>query len=322
MDSRASPSEIEAGRRVLAHAAAALDLEIVTYCNDLNIKGSSPRYLHANVREPSAPSLIFRLKVVNPRHPDCARISDCCRYGNRVHRVLVSSESLQAIVDVPAYRAIPLEREESTSCSGLVGGRTPTTDDLPRIVDALVQLTLCCSTLTRELSGPGPLALNCYSYEHYRSRLRFSLRSLLEVQAIPVRLADKVLGAFDEDLGHGWPHRRQTFVHGDFSFGNLRLRGGNVVLLDFEHSHIGFGEIDLAHLYVNLAARQNARHADGLLHLFQEQCERKGVEFASDTFRAAVLERVAGKLNSMSGARGDEWETLNTMLESYAEHTG
>lgn len=308
--------ESGAARQVLANAAAALKLEVESYCDQLNIKKSSPRYFHANVRESHGSSVTLRLKVVNPDHPDCAGICNCCRYSNHVHRTLVRSEGLQDIVDIPAYWAVPPNRENTASCSEFVVGRVPTADDLPLVVDALVRLMLHRARITNELAQPQfpASSLNWYGYQEYRTRLCFSLQGLLEAQAISARLADKVRAKFDQSR-EIWPRRGQlTFVHGDFSYGNFRLRGDKLVLLDFEHSHIGVGAIDLAHLYVNLAAQQEAEQAERLFHLMKQRCDHAGVEFSREAFQAAVLERLTGKMNSMSDTRGEKWENLETLL--------
>jgi thiamine kinase-like enzyme len=189
----------------------------------------------------------------------------------------------------------------------------------------LVGLTLHRARITNALAQPqfpASSSLNWYGYQEYRARLCFSLDGLLEAQAISARLAENVRGTFGQ-FREVWPHRGQlTFVHGDFSYGNLRLHGEKLVLLDLEHSHIGVGAIDLAHLYVNLAVQQEAEPAEQLLYLMKERCEHAGVEFSRQPFRAAVLERVTGKMNSMSNTRGEKWEKLETLLVAYTEDTG
>jgi hypothetical protein len=318
-------SESGAAHQFLANAAAALELEVVSYCDELNIKKSPPRYFHANVRRSRVSSATLRLKVVNPDHPDYAGTCNCCRYSNHVHRTLVRSEGLQGIIDIPAYWEVPPNRENTANCSEFVEGRAPTADDLPLVVDTLVRLTLHRARITNELAQPKFLAsssLNWYGYQEYRGRLCFSLQGLLEAQAISARLADKVRDTFGQCM-KVWPHRGQlTFVHGDFSYGNFRLRGDKLVLLDFEHSHIGVGAIDLAHHYVNLAVQQEAGQAERLLHLMTQRCDHAGVEFSRETVHAAVLERVTGKMNSMSDTRGEKWEKLVTLLVAYTEGTG
>lgn len=316
---------MSAVRQVLASAAGELDLEVVSYCDELNSGKGSPRYLHANVREPGAPSPLIRLKVANPERPDYDEIRRCCRYANQVHRALVRSECLEPAVDIPAYWDIPRNSEDIASCSEWVDGHGPTADDLPLVVDALIQISLhrarIKDKLARSVSLPST-PLNYYGYREYRSRLCFSLQGLLRAQAIGSDLAANALGAFDQLRGT-WPRPNEwTFVHGDFAFGNVRLREGRLVLIDFEHSHIGLGEIDFAHLYVNLAVQQDAGHAERLLQLFQQRCEHEAAEFAKEFFHAAVLERVAGKMNAMSDARGNRWEALGAVLVAYAEGAG
>lgn len=312
-------------RQVLASAAGELDLEVVSYCEELNSGKNSPRYLHANVREPGVSSPLLRLKVVNPERPDYHEIRRCCRYANQVHRTLARSQCLQPNVDIPEYWHIPPDREDTLSCSRWVDGRGPTPNDLPVVADALLCLTFqrarIKGELTRSTTTPST-HLNFYNYQEYRSRLCFSLQGLLKAHAIPAHLATNALGAFDQVKGSWPPPNQWTFVHGDFSFGNMRLREGRLVLIDFEHSHIGLGEIDLAHLYVNLAAQQDAGDAERLLELLQQRGEKEGAEFPTKVFDAAVLERVAGKMNAMSDPRGRTWEKVRAILVAYADGTG
>jgi hypothetical protein len=307
-------------RQLLDDAAAALTLEVVAYCDELNSKRPPLRYFHADARAPGDPSLIWRLKVVNSGHAQHASIQDCNHYNNCVHRRLAKSTYLQAIIDIPACWAVPADSLKNISCSELVEGCAATTDDLELLVDALVQLKSRRTGVKEELGLLRSLStrsINSYGHQQYRDRLCYSLKGLIGAEAISTEFADAVLGIFDHYLSPSLGNEDRTFAHGDFSLGNLRVRKGKLVLLDFEHSHIGLGEIDLAHMFVNLTAQCDTAGAFRLVELFEEGSAQEGMVFDTGKFQALLLERIAGKMNSMSAAEGEKWERLKAMLAAY-----
>jgi thiamine kinase-like enzyme len=104
-----------------------------------------------------------------------------------------------------------------------------------------------------------------------------------------------------------------SFVHGDFSFGNLKIQGVTVGMIDFEHSHIGVAYIDLAHLFVNLIARGEENDGRDFCARYQAAALRHALPFDGNIFQALILERVAGKMNSMTEI-GESWGRLENLL--------
>ncbi len=115
---------------------------------------------------------------------------------------------------------------------------------------------------------------------------------------------------------NGIPATIQTFAHGDFSFGNLKLVGRALALIDFEHSHIGLGCVDMAHLYVNLFADGQAKAATILRNLYKTRFLKRGFWFEDSVFEALVIERAAGKMNSIKDRSTEKFETLKHLLSS------
>jgi hypothetical protein len=77
---------------------------------------------------------------------------------------------------------------------------------------------------------------------------------------------------------------------------------------------MGIPEIDIGHLYVNMLAGGQDAQAKVLLERYESEATLRGLEFDRIVFQAAVLERVAGKMNSLVVAEGDEWERLAGLL--------
>ena len=124
-----------------------------------------------------------------------------------------------------------------------------------------------------------------------------------------------VAAKFDKWYSADLPDDNLTIVHGDFAFGNLTLLNGQELgLIDFEHTHIGSGLTDLAHLYVNLQADGDEENAQTILNTYQEEAGRRKIDFDTSIFKALVLERAAGKLNSMTDTAGEKAARLKGLL--------
>lgn len=310
-------TNVETWQSLLNDASQILNLKIEAYCEQLNNK-ENPRYFHANAYLPGDSSIKWRLKVVNPWRADYPDIQNCNSYNNCVHARLANNRSLQSIVDIPAYLNIPLNHLNSLSCSELVIGEVPGNDDLSLIVDTLVKLRVDRQNLLNELTQLAslmPRPINSYNQPIYRNdRLQFSINSLLTKGLLSVEDVDNVRITFDHNFMNPLPEDKLSFVHGDFSFGNLKIRDGKLVFIDFEHSHVGIGELDLAHLFVNLIANGQDETASILLSLYEENSNQRALLFNRAIFKALVLERVAGKMNSMTHTNGEKWERLKTLL--------
>jgi thiamine kinase-like enzyme len=303
---------------LLDQAIQALNLEIETYCEQLNNK-DNPRYFHANTHLPESTSPTWRLKVVNLDREDYSDIQNCNSYNNCVHARLANSKILQSIVDIPAYFDVPSDSLNNISCSELVVGQDPNRDNLPLIADTLVKLKVSHQSLVNELiqlNSLMPRSINCYNQPGYRNRLHFSLNSLVGKKLLSVEDEKKVEAIFEQNLPKSLSQDRLTFSHGEFSYGNLKVRDDKLIFIDFEHSHIGFGVVDLAHMFVNLSANGENADAGTLINLYKEKLVQQGLEFDNMVFHALVLERVAGKMNSMSKTEGEKWEILKALLRS------
>jgi thiamine kinase-like enzyme len=303
---------------LLDQAIQTLNLELESYCEQLNSK-VNPRYFHANTYLPESAFPIWRLKVVNPEREDYCDIQNCNSYNNCVHARLAKSKILQSIVDIPDYFDVPTDSLNNISCSELVIGQDPNLDNLPLIADTLVKLRVSHQSLVNELDQLQkltPRKINLYNQPGYENRLHSSLRSLVDRKLLSVEDEKKVKTIFNQNLPESLSQDRLTFCHGDFSYGNLKVRDNKLVFIDFEHSHIGIGEVDLAHLLVNLSANGENDDASMLFNLYKEKLVKQGLGFDNMGFHALVLERVAGKMNSMSETEGEKWKKLKVLLLS------
>lgn len=308
---------------LLNNASQILNLEIEAYCDQLNNK-ENPRYFHANVRFPEDSSVKWRLKVVNPLRTDYTDVQNCNSYNNHIHARLVKNYLLQSIVDIPAYFSVPQTHLNCINCSELVTGDVPSNKDLSLLVDTLIKLRINRGNFLSELAQHNqlmPHSINFYNRQEYKNRLDFSIKGLLDKELISAEDASHVVAAFNQNFMVPLSKDELSFAHGDFSYGNLKVRDGKLVFIDFEHSHIGIGEIDLAHLFVNLIADGQDDVASTLLCLYEENSMRQALSFDNATFQALVLERVAGKMNSMTNTDGEKWARLKTLLLSNKVNT-
>lgn len=59
-------------------------------------------------------------------------------------------------------------------------------------------------------------------------------------------------------------------LHGDFTFFNYMVQGNDVNVFDFGDCHYGFYMYDIATILVSWFVRMDVRHADSMMHYFQE----------------------------------------------------
>jgi hypothetical protein len=317
---------------ILRNAAQNLGLEIHSFCDDLNNK-SQPRYFHANAKSTQG-STLWRLKAVNPNREDKAGTQECNRYNNRVHPILAKIPDLRDIVTIPAYFDIPRQYLESLSCSELIEGRQPELSDVDLVVDLLIrlyqhrrpilhqinqhrfrqrQLDQRRALMPRFIDTPRPN--NDFNRPQYRDgRLVPSVTSLQGRNLLSREEARAVVLSFDQAMPEPIKVDSLGFVHGDFSFGNLKITAASIALIDFEHSHIGSGLLDLAHLYVNFVGAGQNDTALLLLNSYREKAANFKIPYSDNLFHALTLERVAGKLNSMKPATGEQWDRLKALL--------
>jgi thiamine kinase-like enzyme len=210
--------------------------------------------------------------------------------------------------------SVPEQYWHDTNVSELLGGLAPTTNDLSKIVDFLVSVQSCRRAFVQELLAPAHSWLNAVDEQNrdgYKQRLTDSLNGLAGLLTVDHQA---ILSAFDARFRHPLDFGELTFTHGDFSFGNIRIVENRIALFDFEHSHIGVGCTDLAHLYVNLIADSNQNAARSLLDPYHRKANQKSVWFATNVFEALVLERAAGKMNSMKDKTGAHFRRLEGLL--------
>ena len=94
----------------------------------------------------------------------------------------------------------------------------------------------------------------------------------------------------------------------------MKIQNNIIFIIDFEHSHIGCGLIDLAHLFVNMKSSGKNDLAKKLLNSYKELAKDKSIIFNENIFRALVLERVTGKMNSMKGEPNEKMARLSDLL--------
>jgi hypothetical protein len=300
-------------RALLKKWSQALELTIVDDCAYLNAK-PLPRYYHANVIGPSEPETTWRLKVINPiRWPD---VEGCNRNNNCVHERLAQAHTCKSFARVPKFLSIPKIYSPDINISELIVGPAPSVNDLGVIIELLVNMQLRRHAIIRHLHDFSRMGLQDVYQENqkgYKRRLSHSLEGLSGSLSVS---NEEVIAGFDTRLREPIDEEELTFAHGDFSFGNLKLAGNQIALLDFEHSHIGIGCIDLAHLYVNLISDGNRDTALSLRDAYRKRTEQEKIWFDAKVFDALVLERAAGKMNSMEDKSGKHFERLENLLES------
>jgi hypothetical protein len=304
-------------RQHLDRAAQAIGQVIVSYCSDLNT-ADNPRYFHANTHAAEDPSSLWRLKVVNSSRDDHPRIRKRITNNNCVHARLNGCRSMRAFVSFPDIWKIPENELDNLGCAEFVAGETPTAAHVALVVLALIELRVNRQQIVADLCTPQPgmqHLMDVFGWDQYRKRVRYSIDGLQSRHLLVGEDARAVLETFDKIVAtRSQAENAMTFVHGDFSFGNMIVRNHRLVLYDFEHSHMGIPEIDIGHLYVNMLAGGQDAQAKVLLERYESEATLRGLEFDRIVFQAAVLERVAGKMNSLVVAEGDEWERLAGLL--------
>ena len=301
-------------RGLLDQAVGLLGLKVVSYCEDLNNK-EMPRYFHADCLHRDLDDHQWRLKVVNQWRSDVAGIQNCLSYHNRVHPLLLNSLTLVSIVRIPAYFPIPSDHSNTIGCSELIsGGRKPDVEDIPLLVETLLNLQTERTAILQELTQLNG-EINRYNRSNYRTRLvQNSGESLVMKQLLTQSELECVAQKYDKWFADDLPDDSLTIVHGDFAFGNLMVLDEGLCLLDFEHTHIGIGLADLAHLYVNLITKGDTENAHRLLNTYQAEVENREMDFNTPLFQAIVLERAAGKLNAMRQTTGERAARLRELL--------
>lgn len=296
---------------LLADAATKLQVNVVSWCMERNEK-NSPRYFHADVVATHQPATKWRMKVVNSSRDDRDAVQDCNSYNNSVHARLIKANALRPIVRIPRCFALPPKLRELYNVSEFVDGNAPSAENFELIVDVLVKLQTNRDDVVRQLQvGDSTCPRGLHRFD-YRERVKGSLRGLVGCVD-----SDQILRAFNiRWFTNGIPSEVQTFAHGDFSFGNLRLAGRTLALIDFEHSHIGLGCVDMAHLYVNLFADGQAGAATLLRNHYKTKFLEQQLWFEDDAFEALVIERAAGKMNAMKDRTTGKFETLRRLLLS------
>lgn len=296
------------GETLLTEGAAKLQLKIDRICIEQNRK-DAPRYFHADVIDAKQPSVKWRMKVVNPARSD---VQNCNSYNNRVHARLTKASALTSLVRIPRYFDLSTEFLRQYNLSELICGGSPSTNDLELLVEVLVNLQLNRTDIVRQLKEPNT-SIPSEMRRDYRERVDKSLEGL----ANSVN-CHQIVSAFADRFPQSIPDDILTFAHGDFSFGNLKLAGTTIALIDFEHSHIGLGCVDMAHLYVNLIADGNAKAATILRDLYKTRMVKQDLWFEDNVFEALVIERVTGKMNSMKDCTGRNFKRLKDLLSSYS----
>jgi thiamine kinase-like enzyme len=279
-------------RDLLNQKSAELGLKIESDCNDLNDKDNT-RFFHADCSSKEFNDNLWRLKVVNEFNVDKLDIEKCCRYNNDVHKALEGTSTLRSIIRIP--RCFPLMKDfNKVVCSELIKGDKSDIKDIPRIVEMLTNLQTKRHLIVTELQKS---SLNEFKRTQYYERLiDTSGKKLVEKDLLNNNQLDSIKKYFNKLFPNELKLEDLTFVHGDFSFGNMVVDDHDkLFLIDFEHSHIGSGLIDLAHLYVNLDMKGDIHSKDLLIDKYITENKN----FDGALFKALVLERAAGKLNSM-----------------------
>jgi hypothetical protein len=297
-------------------AAATIGMQVVRYCTEIN-QQTAPRYFHADTRPKDGSRSIWRLKIVNSSRTDCDAVRKCNDYFNKIHPAIATNQALARVVEIPRPFDLPLQEYPNLNCCELIEARAAGLQDLDLIAESLAQIKLRAGSIAREFADS---RLNRYGFEQYRERLIYSLEELRESGATTDGSVAKTRSAFE--LHYPRAAGVQDFAHGDFSFGNLRVRDGRLALIDFEHSHLGLAEVDLAHLFVNLIAGGDRPAAIRLLESFRTQVGARGAGDSEGAFRALELERIVGKMNAMSQRSGAEWARMEALLAERAELAG
>jgi hypothetical protein len=274
---------------------------------------SSDRYVHGTIRLPSHQGQ-FRVKVVNPTHPDFAAIGDCCRIANLVHAGLIRLGRKMGF-RVPQWYPVPEGLERSVYIVEEIDGSAPsldTTDGLASVVDRLVALELA----TRDFDPPSskPDWIESCNRSQYRQNLRSSLDGLHQKREITSEECDDVVEQFDEHWAAGPLDATRCLSHGDFSQGNVRENGRELYLIDFEHSHVGAPVLDMTHLYVNLMFDDRTEAARHLRQQYDTMRTARGLPQFPGVFPALFLERVASKWNAMKLPAPERRARIRTLL--------
>jgi hypothetical protein len=298
---------------LLSDAAMRLQLKIDSFCVERNEK-ESPRYFHADVGDAKQSATKWRMKVVNQSRDDWEAVQNCNSYNNSVHARLINANALRKIVLLPEHFNLPSEFWEQYNLSELIHGNVPSTRDFELIVEVLVNVQLNRGEIVQQLKREYRAPWRQIDETDYRQRVEDSLRGLTGiVDSGRIRRGFKVRW-FPGDI----PADIKTFAHGDFSFGNLKLVGQTIALIDFEHSHIGLGCVDVAHLYVNLFANGRTKDAATLRQLYETKILNHNLWFQDKIFEALIIERITGKMNSIKDRTRKEFSQLKDLLNSFS----
>jgi len=282
--------------------------------------GKVDRYLHATIRLPPRHGR-YRLKVVNPKRPDAAAISECCRVANLVHGGLTG---LKRDVGFCVPQCLVHEGlEGSVYVVEEIEGTAPsvnTGDGLAAVVDRLVTMEM----VTGGFDAPSakPPWINSCNRAGYKTRLLASLQGLCQSGEVALREVDAVVTRFDESCASGPLDSGRCLSHGDFSQENMRANGRELWLIDFEHAHVGAPILDMTHLYVNLMFN----NLDSVARQFREQYEAlrvaRRLHPLPGLFPALCLERTAGKWNAMKSPTAERRARIRALLLHATEWFG
>ncbi len=125
----------------------------------------------------------------------------------------------------------------------------------------------------------------------------------LEQREIIIRFSDRVLPELHEE------GRRPSASHGDFAPNNVRFRDGTIVVLDWEHSHLNHGPIDLAHYSTTSHVWDSALREKFIRAIIDDW------EFDEKVFLLTQLERLTGRANDTFCRRGKRDEATLKRLD-------
>jgi hypothetical protein len=278
----------------------------------------SERYVHATIRLPLYQGQ-FRLKVVNPTRPDAAAIGDCCRVANLVHGGLTRLGRKTGF-RVPEWRPVPTSLESRVYVVEEIEGAAialDSKDSLAAVVDRLVALEFA----TRGFDPPAakPDWIQSCNRDQYRKNLRSSLDGLHRRREITSGECDDVVARFNEHWTADPLNAGRCFSHGDLSLGNMREGGGEVWLIDFEHSHVGAPVLDVIHLCVNLLFDDRRDTARQLLQQYNALRATRGLPVLPGVSPALFLERAAGKWNAMKSPTAERRARMHSLLFQASE---
>jgi aminoglycoside/choline kinase family phosphotransferase len=234
----------------------------------------------------------FSEEAMGREQPDELPFSNVQRYlaglGIRVPEVVYASEPL-GVVLLEDLGDLTVERRLKTAEAGTQ------TDLYERAVDLLVELQAKtaagteadCIAFTRAFE----FDLLRWELDHFLEYLIGADRNVT-LSGTEKQVVDR---AFDDLAGTiaAWP---RGFVHRDFQSRNLMIKGGEMVLIDFQDCLLGPHVYDLAALLRDSYVRLDAALIDKLIDRYLAGCGREGLdrpprEILIDQFHRMTLQR-------------------------------